>query len=299
MRPVNLFRLLPHMRFLTPLRYPGGKGKLADYVKETYRANNIVGGHYVEPYTGGGAVALDMLISGTTEHIHLNDIDPAVFSFWFAVLYQTDELIEKIETTEVTIEEWHRQKEILNTTVVAQGEASLELGFATFFLNRTNRSGILKAGVIGGKAQSGTWKLDVRFNKANLITRIRRISLFSDRISLYNLDAIHLINDLDGEIPQQSMLYLDPPYYVKGQGLYRNFYTHDDHITIRDALIESGFEHWMVSYDNAEEIRDIYTGYPQTIYSLQYTAQTKAVGSEVMIYSNEILAPEIALGRAS
>ncbi|MDP2491846.1 DNA adenine methylase [Vibrio splendidus] len=287
------------MRFLTPLRYPGGKGKLADYVKETYRANNIVGGHYVEPYTGGGAVALDMLISGTTEHIHLNDIDPAVFSFWFAVLYQTDELIEKIETTEVTIEEWHRQKEILNTTVVAQGEASLELGFATFFLNRTNRSGILKAGVIGGKAQSGTWKLDVRFNKANLITRIRRISLFSDRISLYNLDAIHLINDLDGEIPQQSMLYLDPPYYVKGQGLYRNFYTHDDHITIRDALIESGFEHWMVSYDNAEEIRDIYTGYPQTIYSLQYTAQTKAVGSEVMIYSNEILAPEIALGRAS
>ncbi|AQM20510.1 MULTISPECIES: DNA adenine methylase [Vibrio] len=285
------------MRFLTPLRYPGGKGKLADYVKETYRSNGIVGGHYVEPYTGGGAVALDMLISETTEHIHLNDIDPAIFSFWFAVLYQTNDLIEKIETTEVTIEEWHRQKEILNTVVVAQGEASLELGFATFFLNRTNRSGILKAGVIGGKAQSGNWTLDVRFNKTDLINRIRRISLFSDRISLYNLDAVKLINELDGHIPRQSLLYLDPPYYVKGQGLYRNFYTHDDHITIRNALIESDFEHWMVSYDNAEEIREIYDGYPQTIYSLQYTAQTKVVGSEVMIYSREIVAPTIILGR--
>ncbi len=285
------------MRFLTPLRYPGGKGKLADYVKETYKANKILEGHYVEPYTGGGAVALDMLLSGTTEHIHINDIDPAIFSFWHAVLHQTDELVDLIERTEVSIDEWVRQKEVLNTLKQNEQVPCIELGFAAFFLNRTNRSGILKAGVIGGKAQSGKWKLDVRFNKSDLISRIKRISLFSNKISLYNLDAIQLLNELDGNIPEQSLLYLDPPYYVKGQGLYRNFYVHEDHLAIRDALVESSFRNWMVSYDNADEIREMYSGFPQNIYSLQYTAQTKAVGSEVMIYSADIIEPHQPLGK--
>ncbi|MDC5758032.1 DNA adenine methylase [Vibrio europaeus] len=290
-------RSLLRMRFLTPLRYPGGKGKLADYVKDTYVANQILGGHYVEPYAGGGAVALDMLLSGTTEHIHMNDIDPAIYSFWHSVLYNTDALVDLIERTDVTIEEWERQREILKLNGGLSSEPSLELGFAAFFLNRTNRSGILKAGVIGGKAQAGQWTLDVRFNKADLVQRIKRISLFSERISLYNLDAVELLRYLDGKIPEQSLIYLDPPYYVKGQGLYRNFYTHEDHVKIKDALAESVFSNWLVSYDNADEIRDIYSAYPQKIYSLQYTAQTKAVGSEVMIYSNGLTITDTALGK--
>ncbi|MEZ9167247.1 DNA adenine methylase [Vibrio cyclitrophicus] len=285
------------MRFLTPLRYPGGKGKLADYVKETYRANDIQNSHYVEPYTGGGAVALDMLFSGTTEHIHINDIDPAVHSFWFSVLNHTNDLVDLIENTDVTIDEWFRQRDILRANDNAT--STLELGFSAFFLNRTNRSGILKAGVIGGKAQSGKWKLDVRFNKEDLINRIKRISLFSEQISLYNLDAVALIKELDGNIPENSLIYLDPPYYVKGQGLYRNFYNHNDHVLIKDALTQSNFKNWLVSYDNAPEIREIYSNYPQSIYSLQYTAQKKSVGSEIMIYSEKLKKPNIFLGKAA
>ncbi|TWD34181.1 DNA adenine methylase [Vibrio crassostreae] len=285
------------MRFLTPLRYPGGKGKLADYVKETYRANDIQNSHYVEPYTGGGAVALDMLFSGTTEHIHINDIDPAVHSFWFSVLNHTNDLVDLIENTDVTIDEWFRQRDILRAN--DNDTSALELGFSAFFLNRTNRSGILKAGVIGGKAQSGKWKLDVRFNKEDLINRIKRISLFSDQISLYNLDAVALIKELDGKIPENSLIYLDPPYYVKGQGLYRNFYTHNDHVLIKEALTQSNFKNWLVSYDNAPEIQEIYSKYPQNIYSLQYTAQKKSVGSEIMIYSKKLKTPDIFLGKAA
>ena len=285
------------MRFLTPLRYPGGKGKLADYVKETYRANDIRNSHYVEPYTGGGAVALDMLFSGTTEHIHINDIDPAIYSFWFSVLNYTNDLVELIENTEITIDEWYKQRDILRSNIQDGNVSTLELGFAAFFLNRTNRSGILKAGVIGGKEQSGKWKLDVRFNKQDLIRRIKRISIFSNQISLYNLDAVVLLKELDNKIPVKSLIYLDPPYYVKGQGLYRNFYTHNDHVLIKEALVESNFNNWLVSYDNAPEIQEIYSNFPHNIYSLQYTAQTKSVGSEIMVYSKKMVIPDANLGK--
>ncbi|MUK43244.1 DNA adenine methylase [Aliivibrio fischeri] len=285
------------MRFLTPLRYPGGKGKLANYIKETYKANNIKKSHYIEPYTGGGAVALDMLFSGTTEHIHINDVDPAIYSFWFSVLNNTNDLIELIENTEITIDEWFKQREILKKNINDNNISTLELGFSAFFLNRTNRSGILKAGVIGGKSQSGKWKLDVRFNKQDLINRIKRISLFSEQISLYNLDAVALLKKLNNSVPIESLIYLDPPYYVKGQGLYRNFYTHDDHVLIKDALIESDFKNWLVSYDNAPEIEDIYSDHPKMVYSLQYTAQKKSIGSEIMIYSKDIVIPETYLGK--
>ncbi|WP_136483271.1 DNA adenine methylase [Vibrio sp. H11] len=285
------------MRFSTPLRYPGGKGKLSNYVKAVYDVNDIRGGHYVEPYTGGGAVALDMLFSGTTDHIHINDIDPAIHSFWFSVLNNPKDFIELIRETEITIDEWYNQREILTKNIEEDDVSILKLGFSAFFLNRTNRSGILKAGVIGGKSQSGKWKLDVRFNKEDLIRRIQRISLFTNQISLYKLDAVELIAKLNEEVPHQSLIYLDPPYYVKGQGLYRNYYNHGDHVLIKDELVNSGFYNWIVSYDNAPEIRDIYREFPKKEYSLQYTAQKKSVGSEIMIYSEDIRLPDFQLGK--
>lgn len=282
------------MRFFTPLRYPGGKGKLAYYIKSIFEHNQLQGGHYAEPYAGGAAIALELLFHGIVEKIHINDIDPAVYSFWDSAVNNTDKLIELIEYTEINMDTWEQQKIILSNPNLY---TKVELGFAAFFLNRTNRSGILKAGVIGGKKQSGEWKMDARFNKQPLIDRIKRISLHSDNINVYNLDAIDFLHHLEDRIPKNSLVYLDPPYYVKGQGLYRNFYVHDDHIAIKNALMESSHSNWIVSYDNAEQIREIYKGLNQKQYSLQYTAQQKTVGSEIMIFSDNISIPNTLLGK--
>lgn len=271
------------MRFSTPLRYPGGKAKFAPFVKDLMRANTLQG-DYLEPYAGGAGVALDLLYSDYCQNIHINDLDIAVYNFWISVTENTEYFLKLLHDTPVTIEEWFKQKEILDTP---ENHSQISHGFATFFLNRTNRSGILKGGVIGGKNQTGNYQLDARYNKEDLTKRIEKIGEYRNRIKVYNLDALELIGKVDELLPSDSLIYLDPPYYVKGQGLYRNFYVHDDHVRIRKALDKINSK-WIVSYDNCPEIKEIYAGYHQEDYELNYSAYYKTKGSEVMIYSDQV-----------
>ncbi|MFW6476649.1 DNA adenine methylase [Acinetobacter baumannii] len=269
--------------YYTPLRYPGGKGKFAPFVKDLMETNNL-NGDYLEPYAGGAAVALDLLYSGYCKNIHINDLDLAIFNFWHSITTRTDDFLKLIFDTDVNIEEWYKQKDILSKP---EEYDQLDHGFAAFFLNRTNRSGILKGGVIGGKNQNGNYKLDVRFNKENLSKRIEKIGRHANQINVYNLDALDLLSQVDSFLPQDSLIYLDPPYYVKGQGLYRNFYKHEDHERIRNTLDHVQTK-WIVSYDNCPEIKDIYSGYHQEDYALNYSAYYKMKGSEVMIFCDSI-----------
>ncbi|WP_312948088.1 DNA adenine methylase [Superficieibacter sp.] len=286
------------MRFYTPLRYPGGKGKLSYYVKSLLDENSITDGYYVEPYAGGAAIAIDLVMNEYVRNVIINDADPAVYSFWYSVINDTDALCSMIETCSVTMDTWYHQKDIINSS---DTKSPLELGFAAFFLNRTNRSGILKAGVIGGKEQLGDWKMDVRFNKADLTSRIRAISNYRNRIKTTNLDAAKLLSNIKDVTSGSDnlLVYLDPPYYVKGQDLYRNYYEHEDHVNVKNALCKSGIKNWLVSYDNAEEIKKIYEAFRQSEYSLSYTAQSKRVGEEVMIFSDSLIIPSVNLGKAA
>ncbi|MAD88103.1 MAG: DNA methyltransferase [Pseudoalteromonas sp.] len=285
------------MKFFTPLRYPGGKGKLSYYVKSIIESNNLLDGHYVEPFAGGAGVALELLFHEYVNQIHINDLDPAVYAFWSACVNKTEELCKLISDTPVTIDTWERQRELLRNE--DNSVETLELAFATFFLNRTNRSGILKAGVIGGRAQAGKWKLDVRFNKEDLIKRIEMIANYRNRINIYNLDTVDLLNTLPQTLPKNTLIYLDPPYYVKGQGLYRNFYEHKDHVEIKSILDTITEIPWIVSYDNVGQISNIYSDYRTKVFDLQYTAQTKRVASEIMIFSDSVSIPDTQLGKKS
>ncbi|WP_180095554.1 DNA adenine methylase [Acinetobacter sp. YH12205] len=269
--------------FYTPLRYPGGKGKFAPFVKDLMELNNLTG-DYLEPYAGGAGVALDLLFGNHCQNIHINDFDLAIFNFWKSVTEDTENFLKLLTDTNVTIDEWQKQKAILATP---NEHTALEHGFSAFFLNRTNRSGILKGGVIGGKNQDGNYKLDARFHKENLSKRIEKIGRYKDRIKVYNEDALSLLQNVDNLLPQDSLIYLDPPYYVKGQGLYRNFYVHEDHVQIRKAL-DSVQTKWIVSYDNCAEIKEIYSGYTQEDYELNYSAYYKMKGAEVMIYCDDL-----------
>lgn len=282
-------------KFSTPLRYPGGKGKFSNFVKDVFEANGLLDGHYVEPYAGGAGVALELLFQEYVSHIHINDIDVAVYSFWKAAVDHTAELCEVINETPVNMENWHRQRDVLSNM---EAYSLLEIALATFFLNRTNRSGILKAGVIGGKSQAGKWKLDVRYNKEDLTKRIRMIGRYRERIHVYNNDAVEFLDKVVPELPKKSLIYLDPPYYEKGSGLYRNFYNHEDHVSIAKKL-ESVNLPWIVSYDDVQPIKEIYSNYRQDEYVLSYTAQDKRKGAEVMIYGPSVIQPMVRPTRNS
>jgi DNA adenine methylase len=269
-------------RFLTPLRYPGGKGKFAPFIESIIETNGLVGGHYLEVYAGGAAIALDLLFKGYVSDVHINDFDPAVAAFWLAAVNHSEELIERIHDVQITMENWYKYKEIMEDENHSDW---VERGFATFFMNRCNRSGILKGGVIGGKAQAGEWKLDARFKKENLIPRFKKIQTYKEHIHVYCEDANALLKRCGGFLPSdRSLIYLDPPYYVKGQGLYRNFYEHDDHVQIKETLSCLDTP-WVVSYDDVSEIRHIYKGSDRQKHVLTYTAQEKKIGNEILFFS--------------
>jgi DNA adenine methylase len=276
--------------YYSPLRYPGGKGKLSHFIQLLVEYNLIADGHYVEPYAGGASVALSLLFNEYVQKIHINDYDYRIYSFWYCVLNDTNEFCQKIEATDVNIKNWEKQKEI---QVNPQKHSKLDIGFSTFFLNRTNRSGILKAGVIGGKSQTGDWKIDARYNKEDLIKRIRKISRYKNRIELYNQDAVVLTQKLIKDLPRKTLFYFDPPYYKKGKDLYINFYEHADHQQISQLISSLNDKYWLVSYDNNENIRELYKEFLQRTYELNYHAANAAKGTEIMIFSDNLIVPEM------
>lgn len=276
--------------FFTPLRYPGGKGKLGEFMKQLYRENNLIDGHYVEPYAGGSAIAFELLILDYVRHVYINDINKSVWAFWESVLNQTEQLCRLIQDTRVNIDVWKAQKEIQKRKSAV---SILTLGFSTFFLNRTNRSGIITAGVIGGQSQSGHWKLNARYTKSELIRRIQLIARHANRISLSNSDALTLLKKISAKLPERSFIYLDPPYYSKGNDLYENHYQHADHVKVADTVTSKLDHPWVVSYDHVPEVKKLYRGYRYLSYTLSYSAQKRSRGGEVMFFGRGLKIPRI------
>lgn len=276
------------MEFLSPLRYPGGKAKVADFVQCLIKENALLDGIYVEPYVGGGSVALSLLFNEYVRDIYINDKDISIYAFWYSVLNNADDFCKIIKDTPINIETWFKQKDIQSNK---KNINLLDLGFSTFFLNRTNRSGILKAGVIGGYDQTGNYKIDARFNKEDLIKRIQRIADYADRIHLTNEDAVSLVRRLKNELPYNTLFYLDPPYYVKGKGLYLNYYNDTDHQNIAKSISDFKEQKWIISYDNVDFIVDLYSKFRQKTFELNYSASNSGKGKEVMIFSNNLVIP--------
>lgn len=272
--------------FDSPLRYPGGKGRLAQYVIDIIEKNSLTGGHYVETYAGGAGIAISLLYLEYASHVHLNDVDPAVHAFWRALLDQPDQLVKLVHDTPLTLEERDRQKVIYRH----EDSSTLERGFATFYLNRVNRSGIIHGGVIGGNAQTGAYKIGARFNRPDLIRRIEKVASYAPRISLHNKDAAEFIDTEIPTIKGKALVYLDPPYYANGSRLYRNTYKHADHAKIA-SMVDKISHHWIVSYDNAAEVCALYKKYRQQTFGLGYSANTRYEGTEVMIFSKNLKIP--------
>ncbi len=274
----------------SPLRYPGGKSSITPFLKDVVRLNGITGGVYVEPYAGGAGAALNLLFDGIVERVVINDFDPCVYAFWNSILAHTDNFIERIESVSLSINEWHKQKNILQCQ---SNNTLLDVGFATFYLNRCNRSGILSAGPIGGQAQKGKYHIDARFNRTSLIQKITRIADKKDKIQVYNLDALELIRTIVPSIKDNMLIYLDPPYYEKGSQLYLNAYTHQDHAQLASLLADQRNHVWILTYDDAEEVRQLYNRDWVGTYHLNYFAHHAKRGNELIIAPPHVALPEL------
>ncbi len=272
----------------SPLRYPGGKGKLYKTVLTIMEYNNLIGGTYVEPFAGGSGLAIKLLLKNKVKRIILNDKDPAIFCFWYAVLNHTEDFCKKIDETPVTIEEWKNQKSIFN--LGQENSTLLDYAFSVFFLNRTNVSGILKGGVIGGREQDGNYKINARYNKQELKKRIRNIAKNKNRIIIFNLDANELILGDYLKYYKKVFINFDPPYVKKGSQLYMNFFKEDDHIRLFKNIKKIS-KKWIVTYDICDLISDLYKNYRYEYIDIRYSAKQKKKAKEYMFFSKNINVP--------
>lgn len=277
------------MNFCTPLRYPGGKGRLVTYLEEVMVLNGLAGGTYVEPFAGGAGTAISLLLSGTASKIVLNDVDPSIYRFWKCVIERNSEFIEAVKSIELTTEEWERQHEIQKDKF---RRSEFEVGFSTFYLNRTNRSGIIGGGIIGGKSQNGKYKMDARFNREELLERIKAIGAVSDNITTYCSDAAYFLKEyLPDECDiDNTLVYADPPYYDKGSSLYLNHYGPEDHVEISHVMKNLEYK-WVLSYDNVPEIQKIYDWAKPVEFDMYYCANVVHIGKELFYSGNNTIMP--------
>jgi len=272
--------------FASPLRYPGGKTRIASLLAQIIERNFEIDEKItlVEPYAGGAGASLALLFAGKVDKIIINDLDNAIYIFWKIAVYDTDYLIKKIEDTKITLSEWRRQK-----AVHISPTNDREFAFATLFLNRTNRSGIMDGGPIGGIDQSGEWKINARFTKDTIIGRLKKIKEFRNKIAVCKSDGIKLLRQLEENKRQgQYFIFLDPPYYQKGQSLYLNHYNDKDHTELSKFLERSSFKKWIMTYDDVSNIKKLYSDFRTKNFSIQHTAYKSKIGREVMIFSNNL-----------
>ncbi|MFS4084559.1 DNA adenine methylase [Aerococcus urinaeequi] len=269
----------------SPLRYPGGKTQLSKFVDNLFQINGLNKPIYCEPFSGGFGAGMELLFSGNVESVIINDFDLGIYSIWFAILNESDTLSELITKTPITIQEWEYQKEVYRLSMEANSY-SIELAFATLFLNRTNISGIITGGPIGGKSQESKYLIDCRFNKQSLIKKIKNINAYSKNIELYNLEANDLIKNVLLEIdPDNLFIFFDPPYYKQGKNLYTNFFNHEDHIDLKNNIQMLDNFNWITTYDYDANIREIYSDYDSLEYKIRYSANRVRKEKEFLFHS--------------
>ncbi len=266
----------------SPFRYPGGKGFFAYALAEMIAATPDIK-DYAEPYAGGASAALHLLASGSVKRIFLNDADPRIYAAWTAILHRNEEFVERLESISINMDTWHK---CLHLVLEPTAETdAFELGLATFFLNRTNRSGIiLGAGPIGGYAQAGKWKVDARFYRDTMIQRVRWLGQRSEFIHVSNLDGLTFIKRCwTGDESATTFLFIDPPYVAAGSRLYLNGMDEDGHRQLGEFFQRSTGRNWAMTYDDCPLIREIYAGMHIENLAVTYSLQHKRKAAEVLI----------------
>ena len=275
------------MRVASPLRYPGGKAALTGVLSRIRTLNGLENTAIAEPFAGGAGASLSLLFGGEAPEIHINDFDPAIHAFWHSAVHDSAAMISRLEKVPVSVEEWRRWREVYRN----EDSSLIDRGFAAFYLNRCNRSGIIDSGgVIGGREQSRSWKIDARFNKVTLRKRLEQVAAERKRISVTGMDGIEFLDTIDAE---STFFFIDPPYFKKGPSLYLNGLDPEYHRRLAEKLRSLSSRTWTLTYDDCAEIRELYEDWAIVRpFPLRYSARERRMGKELLIAPHRLKLPD-------
>jgi DNA adenine methylase len=267
----------------SPFRYPGGKAFIADALEERICDAPSPITAFAEAYAGGAGAAVELLARGTVDRIILNDFDRRVFAAWWAILHRTADFVERITSTPVDMDTWYACRSIVENA--SRTSDMFDLGFAVFFLNRTNHSGvILGAGPIGGYSQTGKWLIDARFYRDTMIKRINWLGDRRDKIELSNQDGLEFLRSFSQENIRDTFFFIDPPYVQAGAKLYMNAMSDQKHRDLATFLTGEDFPaRWLVTYDDCDLINDAYSRAGIERMPVRYSLHNKRTEHEVCI----------------
>jgi DNA adenine methylase len=277
---------------LSPLRYPGGKQLLAPYVAGVIEENFLTGCSFYEPFAGGSAVSLELLRLGYINTTTLLERDPLIYAFWWCVCNQFDDFLAAIRAAKVDLDTWNSLLPLREVDNPQKTEYSLlQLGVAGLFFNRTNFSGVMGAGPIGGLSQKSKYKIDCRFNKDSITASLNALRPLAARIKIEFADSLQWLSENSSRLnPQESFVYVDPPYYGQGKKLYRHFFNDEQHKTLAELLTKASYP-WLLSYDDAPFVRELYANAKlQPIY-LDYRVKSSRLAQEIVLSNLEIPPP--------
>jgi DNA adenine methylase len=276
------------------LRYPGGKAKLLKpLLFELLRHNRTY--EYREPFFGGGAVGLGYLAADpNARKVWLNDRDVGIASLWTAVMWYPGDLKDRIKAFQPSPEAFFKIREILRAvTATASRNDIVEVGFNKLAIHRISYSGLgtMAGGPLGGRKQTSV-TIGSRWNPSQLCSVIdalhtRLAGCDVRHASCTSFDFAHVIQD--DSYP--SIIYLDPPYYGKGNELYQFGFTYADHVRLAE-LLKASKHCWVLSYDDCPEIRELYGWASLQVIDVSYSitaSKDKATGKKVSHTKPELL----------
>lgn len=262
-----------------PLRYPGGKADFVKTVQQILESSEHAGLPLVEPYAGSGAVSFGLLEMGCVRSALLVERDPLLYAFWTCVFEHTEKLVDRFLDLPITLATWEDFQRFLRVEKPSSRNL-LDLAVAGLFFNRANFSGIIGGGPIGGMSQSSAYKIDCRTNKSDIVSRIAQISELRSVVSTRWGDGLEQIKK-DAR-KTNVFYYVDPPYFLMGDRLYRHHFSHKDHKFLALNLNRASFP-WLLSYDNHHVIEALYEDFHLKRHSFLYSVKNSKRDSELVI----------------
>ncbi|QOT19275.1 DNA adenine methylase [Paenarthrobacter sp. YJN-5] len=289
-------------RYASPLRYPGGKARMAPWLTDTFEG--LLGPMdveiWLEPFGGGAGAALTALCTGKVPEAWIVEANPALAAFWTTVMNDGPALAARVERTIPTLALFQESRENVGAALAGEHLNVFDLGLSAFILNRCSRSGMIlpSVGPIGGKMQAGQHTIAARFNAGALADRIRAVHALGDRFKVFAGDGISFLEDLpDSGVQDEVFCFVDPPYIGVGNDLYAVGMDDDLHQRLARALNRLTTP-WLLTYDAHPRVPLLYPGSHVVEFDIPHTAGSSRVGTEYLVLGPGMDLPAVnPLGR--